>query len=404
MSYDRRLALQKLERYFGFSEFRPLQEAIVKDALAGRDVVAVLPTGAGKSLCYQLPAILRDGLTVVVSPLIALMKDQVDTLQAMGIRATYLNSSLTEEQFHSRLDELRDGYHKLLYVAPERLATEGFYAWIDGYKIDCLVVDEAHCISTWGHSFRPEYRNIIQARISLPGSSCMAFSASATRSIREDISRTLALQDPATYVASFNRRNLRYRIEEKWGGGETSKRQVADYVARRFRNQSGIVYTRSKASAEEVADRLRGLGVRAAHYHADVDADQKTAVYEAWMKNQIQVVCATIAFGMGINKPDVRFVVHHDMPKDLESYYQETGRAGRDGLPSECVLFYGPWDARFAYKCLSELPPGEELDRAIVSLEAMERFVDSDGCRRAVMLRYFGETLSEPCSGCGVCG
>lgn len=388
-----------LKRTFGFSSFRPLQEEIIRDWLGGRDVVALLPTGGGKSLCFQLPAVLRPGLTVVVSPLIALMKDQVDALTSAGVSATFLNSSLDAEDTRDRLAGLREGRYRLLYVAPERLMTPGFVAALRGFGPSAFAVDEAHCISAWGHDFRPEYRQIADLRDLFPDAPVMALTATATPKVQADIVTSLRLRDPSCHVGSFNRPNLLYRIEDK---REPYERILALLKLRA--GESGIVYALSRASVERLAERLRGDGILAAAYHAGLEARERSRVHEAFGRDDVRVVCATVAFGMGIDKPNVRFVVHHDLPKDIESYYQETGRAGRDGLPSECVMLWSAADAVKQGRFIEEKQDEEDRARARQKLADLVGFAESSRCRRASILDYFGEAWEEaPCGACDNC-
>ena len=391
--------LAVLKRCFGFSAFRPLQEEIVRDALAGRDVVALLPTGGGKSLCFQLPAVVREGLTVVVSPLIALMKDQVDALDVAGIPATFLNSSLDAADAESRRRGLRERRYRMLYVAPERLMMPGFLAELRGYDVRAFAVDEAHCISEWGHDFRPEYRRLAELRDLFPEAPIMALSATAPPRVRADIAVSLRLREPACYVASFNRPNLLYRVEAKAAAVD----QLLALVRRR-RDECGIVYAQSRKSVERLAERLREGGVSAAAYHAGMEPDARARTQEAFARDEVRVICATVAFGMGIDKSNVRFVVHHDLPKDLESYYQETGRAGRDGLPSECLLLFNAGDAAKQARFIDEKPDRAERDRARAKLDEVVHFAESGACRRTTLLAYFGEAREDvPCGGCDNC-
>ena len=330
---------QKLKEVFGYDTFRPYQRAIAESFLAGRDTLAILPTGAGKSLCYQLPALVRDGLTVVVSPLIALMKDQVDQLTASGVAATFLNSTLDSSEARQRFAKLYAGEYRLLYLAPERLMLPDFLPKLAEWGMTALAVDEAHCISEWGHDFRPEYRRLREVRETFADIPLLALTATATPRVRDDIRKQLELRDPEVFIASFNRPNLTYRVVPK----AKAAAQVVKFVRERS-DEAGIVYAQSRRAAESLAEALCHAGVKAAPYHAGLDADERSRNQEAFLRDDVQVVCATIAFGMGINKPNVRFVIHADLPKNVESYYQETGRAGRDGLPSECLLLYSRGD------------------------------------------------------------
>jgi ATP-dependent DNA helicase RecQ len=385
-----------LKKHFGFATFRPHQREIIEDALAGRDVFAVLPTGGGKSLCYQLPAMARPGLTVVVSPLIALMKDQVDALTAAGVPATFLNSSLAAGEARPRLRGLHTGQFRLLYVAPERLMLSGFLEDLKRWNVALFAVDEAHCISEWGHDFRPEYRQLSTLRTGFPEVPMMALTATATERVREDIVRQLHLREPTICVASFNRPNLTYRVSAKSGAYE----QVLEFIGKR-RRDAGIIYVQSRKSAESLAAKLRLDGVTAAAYHAGLEAGERSRNQEAFLRDEVRVVCATIAFGMGINKPNVRFVIHYDLPKNIEGYYQETGRAGRDGLPSECLLLFSPGDVQKYLQFIDEKPDPAEQSIAREQLRQMVHYAEASVCRRVELMRYFGETYGD--KGCGAC-
>ena len=388
-----------LKQYFGFTSFRPLQEEIIRDALADKDVFALLPTGGGKSLCFQLPALARDGITVVVSPLIALMKDQVDALRASGIAATFLNSSLAAGESRERLRGLHQGEYRLLYVAPERLMLSGFIEDLKRWQPRLIAVDEAHCISEWGHDFRPEYRQLAELRSHFPGIPLMALTATATGRVREDIVTHLQLRDPSCYVASFNRPNLTYRVLAK----NKAYEQVRDFLRDRKR-ESGIVYCASRKAAESVAQRLEEDGIRAKPYHAGLTPQERSVHQELFLRDDVRVICATIAFGMGINKPNVRFVIHYDLPKNVEGYYQETGRAGRDGLPGECVLLFSPGDAVKQTQFIEEKTDPHEQKIAREQLQQMVHYAESSTCRRRELLGYFGEDFSaEACGACDNC-
>jgi ATP-dependent DNA helicase RecQ len=391
--------LPLLKRFFGFTSFRPLQAEIISDALAGKDVFALLPTGGGKSLCFQLPAMARPGLTVVVSPLIALMKDQVDGLQASGVPATFLNSSLAAGESRGRLRGLHHGEFRLLYVAPERLMLSGFLSDLQRWDVKLLAIDEAHCISEWGHDFRPEYRQLSQLRGLAPQVPIMALTATATERVRHDIVTQLKLRDPVCYVASFNRPNLTYRVFAK----NKASQQVLEFVRARPR-ESGIVYCQARKTTESLADKLSESGVKAKPYHAGLTSGQRTANQELFLRDEVRVICATIAFGMGINKPNVRYVIHYDLPKNIEGYYQETGRAGRDGLPSECVLLFSAGDVVKQLRFIDEKPDPRERTMARTQLDQMVHYAESAACRRGELLGYFGEKFpSEVCSGCDNC-
>ncbi len=388
--------LEFLKRYFGFDSFRPLQEEIIRASLEGRDVFVLMPTGGGKSLCYQLPALARNGLTVVVSPLIALMKDQVDALQAAGVPATFLNSTLDAGEARRRLADLYDGKYRLLYVAPERLMLDGMLDRLEQWQTEAIAIDEAHCISEWGHDFRPEYRQIAELRFRFPDLPFMALTATATERVRADIVTQLKLREPAQFVASFNRANLVYRVVPR----VQPQKQVLEWVNKQPED-SGIIYCSSRARTERLAGMLNENGIRAAAYHAGLDKKVRARNQEAFIRDEVRVVCATIAFGMGIDKPDVRFVIHHDLPKNLEGYYQETGRAGRDGLPAECVLLFNASDVAKQTGFIMEKTDEHEQIIARNMLQQMVHYSETRDCRRRSLLKYFSEMYSE--ENCGAC-
>lgn len=390
------MILHALKENFGFDGFRPHQDEIVTAAVEGRDVFALLPTGGGKSLCYQLPAMLRDGLTLVVSPLIALMKDQVDSLEANGIAATFLNSSLEGLEARRRVDGLDNGRYRLLYVAPERLMSAGFLDDLKRWNVGLVAVDEAHCISEWGHDFRPEYRRLREVREAFPGVPCMALTATATERVREDIIAMLPLRDPLVAVASFDRPNLLYRVQAKLDPAA----QIEEFLSA-HPDGSGIVYCGARKTAEQLAARLAADGVTALAYHAGLPPDVRSANQEAFLRDEVRVICATIAFGMGINKPDVRFVIHHDLPKNIEGYYQETGRAGRDNLPAECLLLFNRVDIVKQRRFIDEKEDEAERELASRQLNQMADYAECECCRRIPLLGYFGEAA--PQANCGSC-
>jgi len=357
-----------------------------------------MPTGGGKSLCFQLPALTREGLTIVVSPLISLMKDQVVALQTSGIAATYLNSTLDRKDAVARWRGLHRGEYRMLYVAPERLMLDTFLERAMNWNIAQFAIDEAHCISEWGHDFRPEYRELKKLRTHFPDVPMMALTATATERVRADIVKQLKLREPRCYVASFDRPNLTYRIVPKSAPYE----QLLEFIRSRP-NESGIVYCASRKSADSLARNLSEDGVSAKPYHAGLTSAERTKNQEAFLRDDVRVVTATIAFGMGINKPNVRFVVHYDLPKNLESYYQETGRAGRDGLPSECVLLFSAGDVAKQLHFIDEKSESEaRIARA--QLQQMVHYAETRDCRRMTLLRYFGEEYTKPsCEGCDNC-
>src|SRR2546423_4118226 len=392
---DSRSALKK---YFGYDAFRPLQQEIIDDALSDRDVFALLPTGGGKSLCFQLPALLRDGVTIVVSPLIALMKDQVDALRTSGIAATFLNSTLAGSESRERLRGLDRNQFRLLYVAPERLMMENFLERALNWNTAQIAIDEAHCISEWGHDFRPEYRELKKLRTHFPDVPIMALTATATERVRDDIMKQLKLRHPRCYVASFNRPNLTYRVLAK----SSAYQQVLDFIRARP-NESGIIYCVSRKSTDALAAKLTKDGIKALPYHAGMESRERTRNQEAFLRDDARVISATIAFGMGINKPNVRFVIHYDLPKNIEGYYQETGRAGRDGLPSECVLLFSVGDVVKQRRFIEEKSESEQRI-AHEQQRTMVAYAETRECRRAMLLRYFGEKFSESsCNGCDNC-
>ena len=387
-----------LKKHFGYDEFRPLQAETIADALAGRDVFVLMPTGGGKSLCFQLPALLRDGLTIVVSPLISLMKDQVDALQTSGIAATYLNSTLDRQEATARWRGLYRGAYRMLYVAPERLMLDAFLEKALNWNIAQIAIDEAHCISEWGHDFRPEYRELKKLRKHLPDVPMMALTATATEHVRTDIVKELELREPRCYIASFNRPNLTYRVIPKSSPYE----QVLAFIRQRP-NESGIVYCASRKTTDSLAKKLSADGIKVKPYHAGLESKERATHQELFLRDDARLITATIAFGMGINKPNVRFVVHYDLPKNIESYYQETGRAGRDGLPSECVLLFSASDVVKQKRFIEE--KGErEQQIAHEQLREMVHYAETRECRRATLLRYFGEEWADtPCNGCDNC-
>jgi ATP-dependent DNA helicase RecQ len=388
-----------LKQVFGYDSFRPLQEEIMAATLGGLDTVAILPTGAGKSLCYQLPALVRDGLTVVVSPLIALMKDQVDQLHAAGVAATYLNSTLEPAEMAARQADLDAGKYRLLYVAPERLLAGDFPRKLAGWDVGAIAVDEAHCISEWGHDFRPEYRQLATLRERFPGVPFIALTATATPRVREDIVGQLRLREPQVFISSFNRPNLSYRVIPK----SKPERQVWEFAAARPQD-AGIVYCQSRKSTEALAAVLRSEGISAVAYHAGMEAAERSKNQDAFLRDEARVVCATVAFGMGINKPNVRWVIHSDLPKNVEGYYQETGRAGRDGLPADCLLLYSRGDVMKQLRFLDEITDEQAHAIARAQLDQMTEYAEDEGCRRGHLLGYFGEAWPhENCGGCDSC-
>ncbi len=388
-----------LKHSFGYDEFRPLQKEIIQESLAGHDVFALLPTGGGKSLCFQIPSLMHSGLTLVVSPLIALMKDQVDSLKATGIPATFLNSTLDATETKARMRGLHQGTYKLLYVAPERLNLDSWEEKLQAWNIQLIAIDEAHCISEWGHDFRPEYRRISQLRKVLPNIPLMALTATATGRVRQDIIHHLQLRQPKQFIASFNRPNLAYRVIPK----DKPLQQILAFAKKR-EHESGIIYCSSRKSTESLAESLADRGLLAKPYHAGLTHTERSKNQELFLRDEVRIMCATIAFGMGINKPNVRYVIHHDLPKNLEGYYQETGRAGRDSLPSDCLLLFSAGDVAKQMHFLEEITDAEEQQIARTQLQTMLHYAESSVCRRVDLLGYFGETWTQvPCGACDNC-
>ena len=395
---DLAAAQRTLRTTFGFEAFRPGQADIVDAILDGRDVLAVMPTGSGKSLCYQLPALVRDGLTVVVSPLIALMRNQVAQLRGYGVAAAALNSANDASENRSVLDQIARGELRLVYVSPERLVKADTIDLLKRAKVALLAVDEAHCISQWGHDFRPEYAALGAVQVELGGVQTVAFTATADAATRADILEKLFRRPPAVFVHGFDRPNLRLAMRAKSAG----RKQVADFINAR-RGQSGIVYCRSRRKTEELADYLRANGAEALPYHAGMEATARSRNQDVFLQEDGVVIVATVAFGMGIDKPDVRFVLHADMPANIESYYQEIGRAGRDGLPADTLMLYGMGDIRLRRMQIDESDATNEQKRVDRQrLNALVSLCESPRCRRQTLLSYFAET-TEPCGNCDFC-
>jgi len=388
-----------LKAVFGFPAFRPNQEEIIRAVLAGRDVFAVMPTGGGKSLCYQLPAHVMPGTGVVISPLISLMKDQVDAAREIGLRADYLNSSLSSAEKAQVFQRLRTGKCDLLYLAPERFAMDGFLAGLDGLNLCLFAVDEAHCISEWGHDFRPDYLALSGIVERFPAVPVAAFTATATHRVQQDIVERLGLRAPCLVRASFNRPNLFYKVVAK----DDVRRQILEFL-RSCPGDSGIVYRTTRDSVENTATYLTQHGIEALPYHAGLDNNTRKKHQDAFNRDEITVIVATIAFGMGIDKSNVRFVLHGDLPKNIESYYQETGRAGRDGEPASCVLFFGRGDIPKIRYFIDQMQNETEREAAVYKLNRMARYGGVHACRRKQLLAYFGESYDPPnCETCDVC-
>lgn len=391
--------LSTLKNHFGYDEFRPLQEEIINNVLAGKDSLVIMPTGGGKSLCYQLPALRLPGVTLVISPLISLMKDQVDGLQANGVPSAFINSSLTYQEIARVQHKAQNGRIKILYIAPERLAVGSFSEFLGSIEVSLIAIDEAHCISEWGHDFRPEYRNLKRIRKEFSEIPVIALTATATLKVQKDIIEQLGLESAELFTRSFDRENLSYAVRPKQGVFD----EMTDLL-KKYKDQSAIIYCSSRRTTEKLAEDLRDEGFNARPYHAGLDQEKRTRTQEKFIRDEISVIVATIAFGMGIDKPDVRLVIHYDLPKSLEGYYQETGRAGRDGLPSECVLFYSYGDKRKQDYFIRQISNDSERLLAEQKLDQVIEFCELNHCRRAYLLNYFGEKReSKNCGNCDTC-
>lgn len=385
-----------LKKHFGYDEFRPLQKDIIERVLKKEDCLVLMPTGGGKSLCFQLPTLLQDGLTIVVSPLISLMKDQVDALTANGIKAAFINSSLTQVEIKEIMSQVQAGLIKILYIAPERLSVPQFESLLHELPISLFAIDEAHCISEWGHDFRPDYRNLNKLRTNFPNIPIIALTATATQKVRDDIVKQLNLPAPQIFTSSFNRQNLSYEVLPK-------KESFASILSliELHPKESVIIYCFSRKDTESLATKLRAQGHKAGTYHAGLTADKRRDNQDRFIRDDIHIMVATIAFGMGIDKPDVRLVIHHSLPKSIEGYYQETGRAGRDGLPARCVLLFSTADKFKQAYFISRIPEGEEKQQAQNNLDQALEYGRLTTCRRKFLLGYFNENYVE--TNCGNC-
>ena len=388
-----------LRNTFGFSDFRPFQEQVIQTVLRKRDALVVMPTGGGKSLCYQIPALLFERLTIVVSPLISLMKDQVEQLREYGVPTAYLNSTLSPDEYHKTLNQIRDGSLKLLYAAPETLTKPSVLGLLEQVQPDCLTIDEAHCISEWGHDFRPEYRQLSDIRQRFSNAVCLGLTATATPYVRRDILKNLELHQPKEVVASFDRPNLFLEIRNK----SNALGQTVDFLKKR-KEESGIIYCFSRRQVDELADDLQAYGYSVRPYHAGMTEQDRNANQEAFIRDEVQIIVATVAFGMGIDKPNVRFVIHYDLPKNIEAYYQQIGRAGRDGLDSHCLLLFNYADIHKIKYLIDQKEDEKEKRVAENHLNELVGFVESNICRRVALLNYFGESYEDtPCRKCDNC-
>lgn len=393
-----RTPTETLSQIFGFKDFRPYQQEIIEALIDGHDLFVLMPTGGGKSLCYQIPALHRPGVAIVVSPLISLMKDQVDALNANGVRAAFYNSSLKAAEARKTLARLHDNSLDLLYVAPERLMSDTFIERLKDIDIALFAIDEAHCISQWGHDFRPEYRQLGRLRQLLPGPPIIALTATAEPHTREDILQGLGLTEARTFVTGFDRPNIRYTVVDKI----KPVVQLRDFLAA-HPGEAGIVYALSRKRVEAITSDLNKAGINGAAYHAGLSDDVRQEAQNAFQHDDIQVIVATVAFGMGIDKSNVRFVVHYDLPKNIESYYQETGRAGRDGLSAEALLFFGYGDIVIARSLIEQGYNQERKRIELHKLNSMVAFGEAQSCRRQILLGYFGDKLSQGCGNCDIC-
>ncbi len=387
-----------LKDVFGYDYFRPMQEEIITSLMDGKDAFVLMPTGGGKSLCYQIPAIMHKGTGIVVSPLISLMKDQVDALNACGVKAAYYNSSLKAQAAKDVLERFESGDLDLLYVAPERLLSKTFIQKLSEIKIGMFAIDEAHCVSQWGHDFRPEYVRLGELRELFPDVPMLALTATADEHTREDITARLKLEKARRFVASFDRPNIRYLVGEK----RQPLTQILQFLEG-WPNASGIIYCLSRKRVEDLAVNLQRHGIRAAAYHAGIPGRSREKVQDDFLRDRVKVIVATIAFGMGVDKPNVRFVIHHDLPKSIESYYQETGRAGRDGMESEALMLYGSGDVNLVRRLIENVENIDQRRVEVHKLNSMVGFSEALTCRRRVLLGYFGEALEEPCGNCDIC-
>ena len=390
-------AQQILKKYFGYDRFRPMQEDIIATVLDKRDAIVLMPTGGGKSMCYQVPALVMPGICVVVSPLIALMQDQVKALAANGVNAAFLNSTQTAEVQYNIETACLGRAIKLLYVSPEKLLSNGFFSFLKRLQINLFAIDEAHCISAWGHDFRPEYTQLRSLKEQFPTVPVIALTATADRLTQKDIQEQLRLQDPSIFISSFDRPNINLTVLP----GRNRFNRITDFLDQ-HKGQPGIIYCLSRNTTESISQKLTAQGYKAAHYHAGMSANARATTQNAFLKDNMQIMCATIAFGMGIDKSNVRWVIHYNLPKNIESYYQEIGRGGRDGAPANALLFYSYADVLNLRKMLTE-GDKKQQDLQLVKLERMQQYAEATSCRRKILLNYFGEILKKACNNCDIC-
>jgi ATP-dependent DNA helicase RecQ len=391
-------AQQALKRYYGYDNFRPMQGDIIQNILGGRDTVVLMPTGGGKSVCFQIPAVVSEGTCVVVSPLIALMKDQVEALKGNGIAAAYINSSVGQNESNDIARAAVSGHLKLLYVSPEKLLSDGFLQFLNRVNISLFAIDEAHCISSWGHDFRPEYTQLGQLRNHFPNTPIIALTATADRLTKRDIITQLNMREPRVFLSSFDRPNINLMVRP----GQDRVGSVIDYIGRHPQDP-GIIYCLSRKTCETISQKLIAKGIKAGHYHAGMTPLQRGKTQEAFLQDDLQVIVATIAFGMGIDKSNVRWVMHYNLPKNIEGYYQEIGRAGRDGAPSTAILFYSFADVMQMREMVTKDVPARQAQLNTAKLERMQQFAEAASCRRKILLNYFSETLGEDCGNCDIC-
>jgi ATP-dependent DNA helicase RecQ len=386
-----------LKKYFGYDSFRPLQSKIIKAVLDGSDAFVLMPTGGGKSICYQIPALCKDGICIVISPLIALMKDQVESLKLNGVEAAFINSSQSYSEQKYYLDLAMEGKLKLLYIAPERIPSGNFLEILERINVNLFAIDEAHCISQWGHDFRPEYTQLKILKDKFPDVPFIALTATADKLTRKDILKQLSMEDAEVFISSFDRPNISLSVFP----AEDRLKQILNFLYR-HKNEPGIIYCLSRSSAESMAKKLEARDFKAGFYHAGMEKAERSEVQEKFLRDDLQVICATIAFGMGIDKPNVRWVIHYNLPKNIEGYYQEIGRGGRDGMDANAILFYGKGDLRMLQKFIDD---GAESQRNIsnAKLERIQEYAEARTCRRKILLSYFGEILENDCGNCDNC-